>query len=796
MKKLYIICNSHIDPIWQWSWEEGVGAAISTFQSIVNLADEYDFIFCHNEAYLYEYVEKYDEVLFSRIKKLVEQGKWKIMGGWYVQPDCNLPIGESLFRQIEVGNKYFKEKFGVTCTTAINFDPFGHSKGLVQILTKSGYDSYLIKRPEENVFHLENDLFWWCGYDGSKVKVFRLERYGTLMGHAVEHIEYLQEYFKNLDEFPVMIGLGNHGGGLSRKDLKEIKEYKKDGVMIKYSYPEEFFKDKNPSVTVDKPLNHVFPGCYSSISTVKRKHIELENALYVTEGLCSLAELTNNFEYQTDFIDQSVKDLLINEFHDVLPGTIIKSAEKDVLRQLDHGIENLNKVFVDAFFNLVQTDKAAGEGEYPIFVYNPTPYERKTVIEVEFTLCPSNDGAFDDSLIRVFTEDGCEVLAQSLKEESNLNWDCRQRIAFECVLKPFCINRFYAIAKRIDRVNIKYKNLSVDGYISSVVDKASGKLNSLVVEGVEYLSNSGVSLTMYDDNPDPWGMADYQQEKIGDNKRYFKLQDKPCGVFDGMSPVQTVEGGNVLTAVESFYSLDNSSARVKYIMYQNMPYVDIEVDLYFCDAYKAVRLEIPTTFIGKYIGQTVFGVQEMNADERECVSHRFVAIENNDGKCFAVLNNCVYGSKIEDGKICLTLSRSVGYCMHPLGQRTLIPEGRYSNIADMGEHKYTFRLVVCNKDELWKLSDEFNKKPYSLNHFPRGKDKKEKLPFFEIFNSAVVLSSLRKRDGEFICRLFNSTDEKVRTKIRLNNINKTIDFNKFEIKTFKINQDDLIEIKC
>ena len=107
MKKLHLICNSHIDPVWMWDWEEGLGTAISTFYQAAEFCDEYDYIFCHNESILYEFIQEHDPVLFERIKKLVEEGKWHIMGGWYLQPDCNMPSGEAFVRQIKLGREYF-----------------------------------------------------------------------------------------------------------------------------------------------------------------------------------------------------------------------------------------------------------------------------------------------------------------------------------------------------------------------------------------------------------------------------------------------------------------------------------------------------------------------------------------------------------------------------------------------------------------------------------------------------------------------------------------------------------------
>lgn len=169
-KTMHLISNAHLDPIWQWEWEEGCASAVATFRCAARFCREFDnYIFCHNEALIYRWVEEYDPALFREIRELVRLGKWHIMGGWHVQPDCNMPSGEAFVRQITEGRRYFREKFGVEPTTAINFDPFGHTRGLVQILAGTGYDSYIFCRPHEGLCHLPAETFRWVGYDGSSV---------------------------------------------------------------------------------------------------------------------------------------------------------------------------------------------------------------------------------------------------------------------------------------------------------------------------------------------------------------------------------------------------------------------------------------------------------------------------------------------------------------------------------------------------------------------------------------------------------------------------------------------------
>ena len=169
-KRFHLICNAHIDPIWQWDLPEGVSATLSTFYSASRLCEEFDYIFCHNEVTVYKYVEEYAPELFEKIKELVKKGKWHIMGGWYLQPDCNMPTGESFVRQIREGQRYFKEKFGACPSVAINLDPFGHTVGLVQIIKKCGQNGYLFMRPYNSELELPSDQFIWRGLDGSEIK--------------------------------------------------------------------------------------------------------------------------------------------------------------------------------------------------------------------------------------------------------------------------------------------------------------------------------------------------------------------------------------------------------------------------------------------------------------------------------------------------------------------------------------------------------------------------------------------------------------------------------------------------
>ncbi|MBQ7163915.1 MAG: alpha-mannosidase, partial [Clostridia bacterium] len=307
MKKLHLICNAHIDPVWQWEWEEGAAAALSTFQSAVNLAEEYDYIFCHNEAILYQYTETYAPSLFKQICELVKKGKWHIMGGWYLQPDCLMPDGEGIVRQIREGELYFSEKFGVKPSTAIGFDAFGHSRGIVQIIKKCGQDSYMFVRPYGNDYGAYNQLdlpdecFLWQGYDDSVIKAQRISGYNSTLGHSCDKI---RKDIKDSQTKEVAVsawGVGNHGGGPSRKDLADIEKLMAESdIAIVHSTPENYFAEVSPEKVYDRSLISCMPGCYTSMINVKQKYRGIERDLFFVEKMMSVAALKGVTEYDSE----------------------------------------------------------------------------------------------------------------------------------------------------------------------------------------------------------------------------------------------------------------------------------------------------------------------------------------------------------------------------------------------------------------------------------------------------------------------------------------------------------------
>jgi alpha-mannosidase len=173
-KVIHLIGYSHIDAAWLWPWTDGVDAALDTFRSALNRIEETPgFCYSHSSSAHYKWVERADPALFAAIKERIRQGRWEVVGGWPVEPDCNIPSTESFVRHCLYGKDYCRRQLGVDVRIATNPDSFGHAAGLPTILKSAGYGYYAFMRPQEHEMHLPY-LFWWEGPDGSRILTLRI----------------------------------------------------------------------------------------------------------------------------------------------------------------------------------------------------------------------------------------------------------------------------------------------------------------------------------------------------------------------------------------------------------------------------------------------------------------------------------------------------------------------------------------------------------------------------------------------------------------------------------------------
>lgn len=804
MKTIYLICNAHLDPVWQWDLEEGIGAVLSTFRAAADFCETWDgFVFNHNEAMIYQWVERYENDLFLRIQRLVECGKWHIIGAWYLQPDCNLPSGESFVRQIEEGQRYFQEKFGKISNVGINFDPFGHTKGLVQILAQAGYRYYICCRPSMEELSEPGRDFIWEGFADSKLLVHRSPSYNSPMGQVQKKIE---NYIHGKDERNLVLwGVGNHGGGPSRKDLEDIEILRRNypEIRIFHTVPEQYFfdieKTQNKLPVWKKSLRPSMPGCYTSQVRVKQMHRRLEKELFFAERICSHAEALGLIKYPKEKLSLAQNDLLFSEFHDILPGSGTEKVEQMAMDMLGRGIFTAREAANDGFFALAKGYPKTLPDRYPVLVYNPHPYKVEDTIQCEFMLA---DQHFEDTYFQAVVYQGSEKIpSQTEKEDSNIPIQWRKKVAFHATLEPSSMNYFEIETKEIKRPE---KNLeSGESYIfenqrrTLWISRLTGLIEKYEVDGKEYLRKGTGILEVYQDDADPWGMrkVNFREHLLGS----FRLANETeAGRISGtptkrIQPVRIVEEGDVEVIVEADFVFEFSYATVRYHIDAADTAVRVEIyltnNLSDCCIKWMLHSKKP---MEQCWGRTAFGLEEMQLGQDETVSQEYILWKRGQ-KAISLIHEGTYGFHAAADEIGMTLLRGTAYCAHPIEGRDILPKDRMIRRIDQGQRYFQFTLNASEAQlrfqQVERESQIIQMPPKAVCFFPPEQGEKTQ-SFYEINNPDIVVSSLKPRkDGSgYLLRLYNSSREKQDFQIQMPIFGQTMDdcLQGYEIRTYHI----------
>ena len=821
-KPLFLVCNAHLDPVWLWEWEEGAGEALSTFRTAARFCEEFEeFIFCHNEAVLYQWVEALDPELFSLIQDLVKQGRWHIMGGWYLQPDCNMPSGEGFVRQILAGKRYFREKFGVNPTTAVNFDPFGHSRGLVQILKKAGYDSYLFCRPDPKSYPLPDNDFLWQGYDGSSVMAHRApDHYNSRKGFAGEKITAWMAENETRTEGLLLWGIGNHGGGPSREDLKEIRKLAAQSSEwdVRHGIPEEYFsriRGRKDLPVFKNDLNPWAVGCYSTMALIKQAHRCLENLYFMTEKMAAHASREALMAYPRLQMQEALEDLLYTQFHDILPGSSISEVEAHALRRMCHGMEICERIRLRAFASLTSGQREAKEEEIPIFVYNPHPFETKAEVVVEFQ--PA-EPLYDKSLQRIpeiRDEAGKLLPCQLEKESSSIADDWRKRIAFRASLGPGRMNRFFCSMEEVPRKPEKVRSLDRDfmfktDRVEIRIDPAAGLLAHYSVDGLPFL-NGAVALSVMEDYPDPWGMLVNSFDKIRGS--FSLMNPEESAAFAGVDaprlpPVRIIERGPVRTIVEALLQWNHSAACVRYVLPAEGAEIGLELRVFWNEKDAMLKLAVPTPFAdGSCLGQVAYGIEDFGRRQGELIAQAWTAVLSKDrSRALTVINDCTYGFDFTGGEIRPSLLRSSAYAAHPTGEGIpIVPQDRFTPRIDQGERTFRFwiqggpaekRMAAVSREAQAK-----NETPMALCYFPGGGGESPR-PLYEVEGEALAAAVKPEEEGDgLVLRLFQPSGKGGDSLVKWGRpaVDIPVSLGPFEIKTIlvdskgKATETDLLE---
>lgn len=390
--RLVMIGQSHIDVAWLWPLKETMRKAVRTFSTMARLLGEYpEFRYTQSQPQLYAYVKEQAPELYEEIKAYVRSGRWEIVGGMWVEPDLNLPSGESLVRQLLFGLGFWQREFGLRPRVEWLPDTFGYCASLPQLLRQAGLDYFMtVKMYWNDTNRFPYDLFWWEGIDGSRVLTFI--NHGLNESATPSDTLVHWQHYKQQDVHPeamYLYGHGDGGGGVTREMLELIAR-QKDGLpgvpVVRPGTAHEFFEraaaagDKLPTWRGELYLE-THRGTYTSVAKNKRWNRKAELLYRDAELWSAVAARICGLPYPADKLRQGWEKILLNQFHDILPGSSIPQVYQNSAE--DYALINRigEEVRSAAVRRLVQAVDTRGPGE-PVVVFNSLPWERTDVVRL------------------------------------------------------------------------------------------------------------------------------------------------------------------------------------------------------------------------------------------------------------------------------------------------------------------------------------------------------------------------------------------------------------------------------
>lgn len=402
----HLLPNAHLDPVWLWDWREGLTEGVTTVQTILDLMDEDpELTFMRGEQVIYQHIQRTAPALFKRIQKRIEEGRWDVVGGTYVQPDSNLGSVEMLCRQFERSLQYFEKELGVRPSISWQADSFGHTAGWPNILRSFGMEGFAFTRPQRKQFPMDSPAFWWhCDHD-DRLLCYR-QHWQWYCSERFNLLHVLDETLRGAATQPfrnvgVLMGLGNHGGGPTRRHLAEVRKWREThaDVEVRYSTLTGFFKalrrelatlPEGSAPSKGGELGFCLRGCYSSVQKFKSLYRQAESAVVDAE----IADSVIDSDSPQGALNEAWESVLFNSFHDILPGSSIERAMEEQMAWTGLAIHHSRKVQFSALNRLAEqidtrvakprdTDAPA---PVPLMIWNPLPRIYRGPVEIETSL--------------------------------------------------------------------------------------------------------------------------------------------------------------------------------------------------------------------------------------------------------------------------------------------------------------------------------------------------------------------------------------------------------------------------
>ncbi len=340
------VAHAHIDMNWMWGWQETVAVTLSTFRTMLNLMKEYpDFTFAQSQASVYQIVEDHDPEMMEEIKQRIKEGRWEITANAWVETDKNMPDTESLIRHISETRKYLHEHWGIEPgSIKVDFSPdtFGHSRFVPEIDLFGNVPYYYHCRG----FQDDLTLYRYKAPSGKELLMYK-EPYWYNSGINPDNgtgVFELEKRCKGLKTSMIVYGVGNHGGGATRRDIENMIEMKAWPVFpsLKFSSLHEYFQKaeavRDLLPVIDHELNAIFTGCYTTQSRIKLANRRAENALVNAEKMSALTSCALGTPFKPQQFEKGWQKTLFCHFHDIITGSDVQESREHAMGRLAEAV--------------------------------------------------------------------------------------------------------------------------------------------------------------------------------------------------------------------------------------------------------------------------------------------------------------------------------------------------------------------------------------------------------------------------------------------------------------------------
>lgn len=722
--QLSAIGHAHIDLAWLWPLRETIRKGARTFSTALALLDRYpDYIFGASQPQLYQWMKDYYPQLYKKIAPKVAEGRWETQGAMWVEPDTNVSGGEALVRQIIYGKRFFREEFGTEPKMLWLPDVFGYSGALPQILKKARVDYFLTIKLSWNTFNVfPHHTFFWQGIDGSRV-LAHMPPEGTYNSSAAPRALIAAEKNfadKAISEYSTLLfGIGDGGGGPGTEHLERLaREKNLAGLVPVKQEPIETFFERIAADTDDYKtwVGELYlekhQGTYTTQARNKRFNRKLELALRDLEFTAVLAARTPGYTYPTAELDTIWKEVLLYQFHDILPGSSITRVYDESLARYEELSNQVQTLTQQARATLLKQPGSTSNQAFTLF--NSLSWKRQEWLQVEGQWHHVTVPALGYTSLEYASRNGADT-ADQLEASADVLQNDKLRVRF-----------------------------APDGSIRSIFDK---ELQREVLEASAYANR----LAVYHDEGDAWDFPiQYDEQK----PRYFKLEEMSV----------RVEGPQAIA--EQSYSFGKSTLQQRIILTIGSQRLDFVTHVDWQENQKMLRTSFPVAVnASEAVCDIQFGSIKRPTHRNtswdmaryEICAHKWVDLSQWDYGV-ALLNDCKYGHKVTQNILDLNLLRS-----------PTSPDP----VADRAEHDFTYALYPHAGNY---ITGNVVRAGYELNvpiQYAQGEPQQGTpgvTSFAQVAAENVVVETIKKAEegNDIIVRLYEASGSSTHTTLTIN----------------------------